>query len=393
MGYRILYHHRIRADDGQAVHVREMIGALRELGHEVEECALVHKAQARASTTATATPRPARQSLWTKLRVPRLALEGMEIAYGRSAGRLIAAGRRFAPHFIYERHALHCAVGLRAARALHVPLLLEVNSPMCDEMQKLGLLRFPARARRTEQQVLAGADRVLAVSEVLRQRLLALGARAEHTKIVRNGAEVARFGERARAAAVQARATHGAGRDAFVIGFVGYARPWHRLDVVLAALREARLAHAHLWIVGDGPALPELQAQAAREGLSQRLVCWGAQPPERVPELVCAFDAAVIPAINDYASPLKLFDYLAAGVPSVVPDQANLRELVLDGQHALLCPPGDASAMAKQLGRLAADPAAAVALGAAGRRLLLDQDWTWHGAARRVVAAYEEVAR
>ena len=43
--YRILYHHRIRAEDGQAVHVREMIGALRTAGHEVLESALVPKAQ------------------------------------------------------------------------------------------------------------------------------------------------------------------------------------------------------------------------------------------------------------------------------------------------------------------------------------------------------------
>ena len=41
---RILFHHRIRADDGQAVHVRELIGALRQQGHEVLECALVPKA-------------------------------------------------------------------------------------------------------------------------------------------------------------------------------------------------------------------------------------------------------------------------------------------------------------------------------------------------------------
>ena len=390
MAYRILYHHRIRADDGQAVHVREMIGALRALGHEVEECALVPKAVGAPSANGKAAGTTGKGGFWQHLRVPRLALELFEIAYGRQgASRLRSAARSFAPDFVYERHALHCDAGLRAARALDRPLLLEVNSPMCEEMAKLGALRFPRLAARTERRVLGGATRVLAVSEVLRQRLLAAGAAPERTVVVRNGADPARFGDAARAAGRAHRVTAGLPDDAFVVGFVGYLRAWHRLDAVVDAMGEAGLGHIHLWVVGDGPALAELRAGADARGLGGRLRTFGAVPGADVPALVCAFDAAVIPAINDYASPLKLFDYLAAGVPTVVPDQPNLRELLTDGADGLLCPAGDADALADRLRRLARDPAAAVALGAAGRRTLLDHDWTWRGQAARVVATYE----
>ncbi|MEZ5965812.1 MAG: glycosyltransferase family 4 protein [Planctomycetota bacterium] len=384
MSYRILYHHRIRADDGQAVHVREMIAALRQLGHEVEECALVPKAEGRRPVAGR------RGGLWQRLRLPRVALETMEMAYSRSATqRLVAVGRRLRPHFVYERHALHCDAGLRAARGLGVPLLLEVNSPMCDEMAKLGSLRFPRRARATETRVLGGADRVLAVSGVLRQRLLQCGAAAERTLVVCNGAAVERFGANAREGGVRLRRVLGLAPHAFVVGFVGYARPWHRLDVVLDALRHDSLQHAHLWVVGEGPALPTLRAQAERDGLAQRLHLVGAVSAAEVPSHVCAFDAAVIAAINEYASPLKLFDYLAAGVPVIAPDQANLRELVDDGETAVLVPPGDTQALAVALGRVGGDPAFATRLGAAGRRKLQACDWTWQGAARRVVEAYE----
>ena len=51
--HRILYHHRIRAEDGQAVHVRELVGALRAAGHEVRECALVSKADAAGAPVQT----------------------------------------------------------------------------------------------------------------------------------------------------------------------------------------------------------------------------------------------------------------------------------------------------------------------------------------------------
>ena len=66
--YRILYHHRIRADDGQAVHVRELISALREAGHEVLECALVQK-----SSGGDGPPSGAR--FWQGLSLPRRAVE------------------------------------------------------------------------------------------------------------------------------------------------------------------------------------------------------------------------------------------------------------------------------------------------------------------------------
>src|SRR5690606_29461619 len=181
-GYRILYHHRIRADDGQAVHVRELVGALRALGHEVRECALVPKADG---------PEPGpgggreRGGVWRRLALPRTAVEACEIAYGRHGARMLErAASDFRPDFLYERHALHCDAGLEAARRLGVPLLLEVNSPLCDEMAKLGLLRFPARARRTERRVLGGADHVFPVTEVLRRTLIAAGAPGERTSDV-----------------------------------------------------------------------------------------------------------------------------------------------------------------------------------------------------------------
>ncbi|MCA9701592.1 MAG: glycosyltransferase, partial [Myxococcales bacterium] len=145
-------------------------------------------------------------------------------------------------------------------------------------------------------------------------------------------------------------------------------------------------------VVGDGPAVPDLRQQAEQLGLQQRVRWFGAVAPADLPAVVCAFDAAVIPAINAYASPLKLFDYLAAGVPSLVPDQANLRELVRDRKHAMLFRPGDGAALVGKLRELCAAPDLAATIGAAGRRRLLDREWTWAGSAKRVITAYEQAA-
>lgn len=390
MTCRILYHHRIRADDGQAVHVTELIGALRAAGHEVRECALVPKADRPAGN---GTP-PGGGSRWTRLRLPRSAIEVLEIAYGRQGARMIRrAAVGFRPDFVYERHALHCDAGLRAARALGVPLVLEVNSPLCDEMEKLGLLRFQGIARRTERRVLGEADVVLAVSGVLRDMLVERGARPERTVIVRNGAEPERYGDAARAAGARLRESIAIAPDGFVLGFVGYMRDWHRLDLAVELLARPHFAAVHLVLVGAGPALPSIVEKARELGVSERVHAPGAVERDALPGHVCAFDAALIPAINRYASPLKLFDSLAAGVPTLAPRQPNLEELLQDGIDGVLFEPGSADELDAALAPLVRDRDRARAIGAAGRETLRRNDWTWSGSARRVVAAYESLVR
>jgi len=386
---RVLYHHRIRADDGQAVHVRELIGALRSLGHTVHECALVPKtdpASARAAApTANEAPRPA--GFWQRLSLPRRAVEVLEILYNHKGRAMLrAAARTLRPHFVYERHALHCRAGLDVARELGVPLLLEVNSPMVDEMQKLGSLRFRKRALATERAVLGGADAVLAVTQVLADLLVERGARAERVHVIGNGAVPERYGPAAKAAAAAVRAHWALPANAFALGFVGYMRPWHRLDLVLDAMQQPGLQDLVLVLMGQGPALAPLQQTARARGLAARVRALGEVPAELLPAHVLACDGALIPAINAYASPLKLFDSLAAGVVTLAPDQPNLRENVRPGENGLLFRVGDVDDLVDQLRRLCGDRAFAARLGAAGRASLEHERWTWRGNAERVLA-------
>ncbi|MBM3963390.1 MAG: glycosyltransferase family 4 protein [Planctomycetes bacterium] len=384
---RVLYHHRIRADDGQAVHVREMIAALRGRGCAVDECALVPKVEVAGGGGASV--RPAAGSFWRRLSLPRAAVEALEILYnGRGRAMLRAAAARSRPDFVYERHALHCRAGLDVARELGVPLLMEVNSPMTVEMARLGQLRFPRRARATERAALAGADAVLAVTHVLADMLVELGARRERVHVIGNGAVPARYGPDAAAAAVAVRARWALPAGAFALGFVGYMRPWHRLDLVLDAMARPELAALALVLMGEGPALAPLRAAAAARGLGERVRVLGVVPPALLPAHVLACEGALIPAMNAYASPLKLFDSLAAGVPTIAPDQPNLRETLAHGDTGLLFRPGDADDLARQLARLVGDRAAAQALGARGRAALHAQRWTWDGNAERVLAVF-----
>lgn len=384
---RVLYHHRIRSDDGQAVHVRELIGALRARGHLVAECALVPKASEQVVAGASG-DEPG--GFWQRLSLPRAAVELAEVLYNRQGRKMLRRQAAAAPpDFVYERHALHLHAGLDVARELGVPLLLEVNSPMTLEMERLELLRMPRRARRTERRVLREADAVLAVTKVLADMLVDLGAPRERVHVIGNGADPERYGEDAREEGRRLRAAWGLPPDAFVLGFVGYMRPWHRLDLVLEVMTRPGFEGLELALMGAGPALEPLLQEARARGLEQRVRALGVVSPTALPAHVTACDGALIPAINDYASPLKLFDSLCAGVVTLAPDQPNLRENVRDGENGLLFRAGDVEDLALRLGTVVSDRASAARIGEAGRRSLLESRWTWAGNADRVVEVFE----
>lgn len=396
---RILYHHRIRSDDGQAVHVRELISALRAAGHEVNECALIPKAKRPfASNGAVVTTRHESSagsldtSFWHRLHPPRTVIEMLEVFYNfKGRAMLRAAAKQTSPHFLYERHALHLHAGLDIARELNIPLLLEVNSPMVLEMQRLGKLCLARRARQTERSLLANVDAILAVTNVLKDILIEAGARRESVHVIGNGAVLERYDDNARTASNQLRSTWSLAKDAFVLGFIGYMRAWHRLDLVLDVMQRPGLEDLVFVLYGEGPALQPLQKKIAERSLQARVKVQGVMTPEDLPRHVMACDSALVPAINAYASPLKLFDSLATGIATLVPDQPNLREYIVDGENGLLFASGNADDLYRQLLRIVADRDLARRIGSSGRASLIDNQWTWNGNAKRVIEIYDSL--
>jgi glycosyltransferase involved in cell wall biosynthesis len=379
---RILYHHRTQAEDGQAVHIRSLQDAFRSLGHEVEEVSLVSRER-----TAPA-PNSARASRWSVVaRAPRALRELAEYAYsGVARPKLVRAGRARPAHLLYERYAFGNTAGVSAARRLGIPLVLEVNSPMVLELGRTRGLSWPRLARRVETWIFRKADVVCAVSGVLRDLLLEAGVDARRVIVTPNGVDLERYEHPEPAAA---RAELGLAPDAngLVLGFVGYYRDWHRLDLAIQALSSAELSSARLVLVGEGPAHEALVSAARASGVEARVHFAGPRSHDRIPALLPAFDVALVPAINAYASPLKLFEYMAAGLAVIAPDQPNLREVLSHGENGLLFPVGDGPALRAGLARLAADPKLRRTLGERARATVIERDLTWRANAERVLAA------
>jgi glycosyltransferase involved in cell wall biosynthesis len=110
-----------------------------------------------------------------------------------------------------------------------------------------------------------------------------------------------------------------------------------------------------------------------------------------VPAWVAAFDIALQPAATPYASPLKLFEYLALGRAIVAPNQPNLAEILLDGDNGMLFEPGNRDSLFAALERMVADATLRRRLGEAARRTISQRGLTWSRNAERVVALAERL--
>ena len=368
---RILYSHRVQSRDGQSVHIEELVAALRALGHEVLVVGPGFYEKSGFGGESRAVARLRRL-------LPAALQELAEIAYNLPAWRRLAkAHAAFRPDVIYERYNLFHLAGTLQAWRSGTSLLLEVNSPLADERTKFGGLKLARLAHALERFVWRRADKVLAVTGVLRDTIAAAGVPPERIEVIQNGVVLARY----------QRAGLAAAPDPLILGFVGFVRDWHGLDSVIRAMKaEEAQGPLALTVVGDGPARPALEQLAASLGLADRVCFTGVVPHDEVPTQVARFDIALQPKVVAYASPLKIFDYMAAGCAIVAPDQPNIREILRDGETALLFDPAQEDAMWQAVRRLVADPPLRQRLGEAARRDLEARDYTWLGNARRVAA-------
>ncbi|MFZ5870764.1 MAG: glycosyltransferase family 4 protein, partial [Actinomycetota bacterium] len=166
----------------------------------------------------------------------------------------------------------------------------------------------------------------------------------------------------------------------FTIGFVGTLKPWHGVETLIDALALLAPDPAYrLLLVGDGPQAAALAGRAARLGVADRVEATGSVDPARMPEMLRRMDVATAPypAIDGfYFSPLKVYEYLAAGVPVVASRVGTLPELLRDGELGELVRPGDAAELARAVEALRHDPARRARLRVAGAEAARAHDWS-----------------
>ena len=383
---RILYHHRTQAGDAQGIHIREIISSLRGDGHEVNEVALV------ATDAPAGVQADARPSLLSRLKqhMPDMGRELVELGYNLvGIFKLLSAARRFRPDFIYERYALFNFSGALASRWLRIPLILEVNSPLAQEQADLGQQSLGGLARWSERWICNHASAVITVSTPLRELLVKSGVTCDLITVISNGVDTERFHGRSEAGDEVRRRFGLSGQR--VVGFVGWIRDWHGLEDLVRGMPHwpDDLSDVHLLIIGDGPARSAIESAATECGVADRVHITGAVPHAQIVEYLAAIDVALQPAATSYASPMKIFEYLAMAKPVVAVDQENTREILEEGRNALFFPPGDRVAFVSAVQEIFLDQQRLERMSAQARSAIFEREFLWDANARKVI----EIAR
>ena len=200
-------------------------------------------------------------------------------------------------------------------------------------------------------------DRVIAVSQGIRDDLVRQGLDPGRIEVVHSGIDPARFaqGKRERFRA-SLRAPDGAALgDALLIGTAGHLAAHKGIDLFLraAAAVAPGFPAARFVIVGGGELLPALRQLAGRLGIAERALFTGFR--DDMPDVYAGLDIFVLASITGEGSPAVVKEAMAAGVPLVASALDGVREIVDDGRHGLLAPPGDPHALARAIARLAGD--------------------------------------
>jgi glycosyltransferase involved in cell wall biosynthesis len=335
---------------GASVHLRSLSSALARRGHQL--LLACRRTDGEDATVAG-------------VDVARLPAGDEQMAWLRGALR------EFRADALLERYSLSTGPAPAVAAKLGIPYVLELNAPLVAEAIRHRGLRDPdGRLAERERNLIATAGRIIGVSSALAEHAVACGAAATQVTVIPNGVDVAAFRNRD-GRPVRERY----GLSGVVIGFAGSLKPWHGVRALVEAT--ARMtAPVSLLIVGDGPEREAIREASRRLAPGQRAELTGAVAHDRVPDFLAAMDigaAPFEPQPGFYFSPLKIAEYLAAGLPIVGTSQGDLPSMV--GEAGVLVAPGNVSELSNAIDGLVREPSARARMSQAARRLAERMSW------------------
>ncbi|WP_217922485.1 glycosyltransferase family 4 protein [Miltoncostaea oceani] len=282
------------------------------------------------------------------------------------------------------------AAAMAAARGAR--FVLEVRDLWPDSAIAMGLVndaRTIAVARRLEAYCYRRADRIVALTEGIRDGMIELGVSPAKITLITNGVDLEIGADPVPAAAPVPD-------DAFVAMYVGAHGTYSSLETVLDAADRLRdLPRARVVLVGGGDRKPALVEEAAARGLDN-VVFIDPVPKREVTAWLARADVCLLPYQDNPlfagALPNKAFDYLGAARPIIAAAPAGeLTRMVERAGCGVAVPPEDGAALAEAIRRLAVDPEGARRMGAAGRAYALEH-YDRAALAARFVAVVESLA-
>jgi glycosyltransferase involved in cell wall biosynthesis len=276
--------------------------------------------------------------------------------------------------------------GLLAGRFKGKPVVLqpELNGELSGEVYWWGtpLDREPARLAiralvALRNGLLRDADAFVAMSQSIRQELLAAGVVAEKIHHVAHGVDTARFRPAAPGEKGELRRRLGLPADAMLLVYTGRLLRGKGLEGLLAAFEDLSRGRPELQLLIVGSGLgqslsveDDLKRSVAARGLETRVTFSGRV--DNVEEYLRAADVFAFPSVFE-ALGISLIEAAATGLPAVGARTGGIVDVIEDGRSGVLFAPGDVAGLSAALARLVDDASLRQRLGARARQVVLER--------------------
>lgn len=312
---------------------------------------------------------------------PRFPVQDFIARYARDIARQARAESAALIHA--ASNSYNALAAIVAARELGIPAIYEVRG-LYEEVRRSKNESYA----RTEQYRFAvhletlacrEADRVIAITEGLKETLIERGVPAEKITVVPNGVDTQRFQPLQR----DVDLARGYGlQDAVVIGYIGSLTWYEGHELLFEAFSRVHARHreARLLIVGEGTSSKGLLRLRSRLGLDEAILMPGSIPFDQVEAHYSIIDIAPITRLSspvtETVSPLKPFEAMAMAKAVLSSDVAIMTEVIDDGRNGMLFHKDDVDSLAEVLERLVVDPDLRSALGKQAREwAVTERDW------------------
>lgn len=227
------------------------------------------------------------------------------------------------------------------------------------------------------------ADKVVAVSDFIRNRVAGLVNQRVDVEVIYNGADERVFEPTPK---LQARRELDIPPDRFVIAFTG--RPTHAKGIYDLVEAAARLRHIRPIVLVAGP-LPSPDLRATIERLNVDVVALGMLSHEALARAIAASDVFCLPSYNE-GLPASICEAMLAARPIIATPVGGIPEILKDGVTGYVAPVGDPRALARRLHRLAMDPTERERLGT-NALAFAREHLTWRVNAQRHEQLYRQL--
>jgi starch synthase len=383
----------IEAMHGGAVHTWEVSQGLKELGHQVH---LIVKGNRKVKAT---TQHKEGVSIYQVLKwLPAKLLQWAAFP------KIYKVTRKIKPDIIIERYYNFGGGGILSAHLLNIPSILEVNSPVIDHPGSAkalidALLIFKP-FKRWREALCRWASKVITPLP----SILPVSVSAEKIMKINWGANIKNFSAKKHADA-SLRKKLNIKDEAKVFVFIGSFRKWHGIPDLIEAANNIYKKHGRkdiiFLLIGGGPEASRIITRINKLGLDALFLILGRIPHKEMPAYLSMANAGIAPfnttfhkqlKLGFYWSPLKIFEFMASGLPVITIDISPLNEIIEHQKEGLLFQEGNSKDLAEKILNLADNNDLAEKMGYNARRKA-EKYYSWQTHCQKLDSIMNELVK